>query len=543
MSIKQNLQKHLEKQLKKNITLEIPPNQNLGDYSLHSYKLKLPPDMLQKRLKLPDFIEKTEIKGPYLNFFINKSKLAEITIKKILKEKDRYGSNKEGKNKRVLIEHTSINPNASPHLGRARNAIIGDSIVRILKFQGYKTETHYYVNDIGKQIAMLVLASENKKPSFNQLLSLYIEFNKKLENNQKLEKKVFELLNKLEKEDIKTIKKFKNIVNICIKGQSKIFEDLGIKYDFFDYESRFLFNKDTENILKELNKTGKLFRDDKNRITADLTGFSLPMENPYLPLTRSDSSSMYLLRDLAYTIWKEKRAKNRNILVLGEDQKLYFQQLKALLSLINHKAPEAIHYSFVLLPSGKMSTRRGELVLLEDFMAEIRKKASEEIVKRHKKSIESLSKAIAYGALKFAILKVSPDKNITFETEKALSFEGESGPYVQYACTRANSILKKLKNLKKPKFNVITSIYEHALIKKLSEFQEVVELASENLHPHLIVNYSLELAKIFNEFYHNCQVIQEKEPMKSARASLVKASRQVLKNSLSLLGIDCPEKM
>lgn len=543
MSIKQNLQKHLEKQLKKSITLEIPPNQNLGDYSLHSYKLKLPPDLLQKRLKLPDYIEKTEIKGPYLNFFINKSKLAEITIKKILKEKDKYGSNKEGKNKRVLIEHTSINPNASPHLGRARNAIIGDSIVRILKFQGYKIETHYYVNDIGKQIAMLVLSSENKKPSFSQLLSLYIEFNKKLENNSQLEKKVFELLNKLEKGDINTIKKFKNIVSICIKGQSKIFADLGIKYDFFDYESRFLFNKDAENVLKELEKTGRLFRDNENRITADLTGFSLPMENPYLPLTRSDSSSMYLLRDLAYTIWKEKRAKNRNIIVLGEDQKLYFQQLKALLSLIKHKAPEVIHYSFVLLPSGKMSTRRGEVVLLEDFMEEIRKKASEEIVKRHRKNIESHSKVIAYGALKFAILKVSPDKNITFEIEKALSFEGESGPYIQYAYTRAGSILKKLKKLKNPRLEVLNTEYEHKLIKKLSEFQEIVECASANLHPHIIANYAVELAKIFSEFYHNCPVIQGKEPMKSARASLVKASKQTLKNSLSLLGIGCPEKM
>ena len=542
MSLKQNLQNHLEKQLKTKITLEIPQNQAFGDYSIHSYKLKIPPDKLQNQLNLPDYIEKTEIKGPYLNFFINKQKLAEITIKKILKEKDKYGSNNEGKNKKALIEHTSINPNASPHLGRARNAILGDSIVRILKFQGYKTETHYYVNNIGKQIAMLVLASENKKPSFKQLLSLYIEFNKKLENNKEMEKKVFELLNKLENKDKKTIKTFKNIVSVCIKGQSEILSNLGIKYDFFDYESKFLFNKDTENILKELNKTGKIFKDKEGRTTADLRGFSLSMENPYLPLTRSDSSSMYLLRDLAYTIWKEKKAKHRNIIILGEDQKLYFQQLKALLSLLNHKAPEAIHYSFVLLPSGKMSTRRGEVVLLEDFMEEIRRKASEEIIKRHKKSIEKLSKIIGYGALKFAILKVSPDKNITFEMEKALSFEGETAPYIQYAYTRANSILKKLKMQKNSKFNINTE-HEHKLVKKLSEFPEIIEYTTANLHPHIIANYSVELAKIFNEFYHNCPVIQEKEPLKSVRASLVKASRQVLKNSLSLLGIACPEKM
>lgn len=545
MQIKEKLLQELKNQIKEQITLETPPNPSLGDFSLPTFKLSKKPIELQKSLKLPKFIEKTEVKGPYLNFFINKAYLAEQTIKQILKQKHKYGSNNTGKGKKALIEHTSINPNASPHVGRARNAIIGDSIVKLLKFEGYKVETHYYVNDIGKQIAMLVLACKNKKPEFKQLLDLYIKFNQNLENNQELEKQVFELLNKLEKGDKKVFKTFRSIVNICLKGQTNILKGIDITYDHFDYESDFLFNKDTENILKELDKTGKLFTDNEGRKTLNLEGFNLPMENPYLPLTRSDNTSMYLTRDIAYTIYKSKRGKDRNIVILGEDQKLYFQQLKTILSLINQKAPEVVHYSFILLPSGKMSTRKGEVVLLEDFMQEIKQKSEQEITKRHGKikNLEKLSKTIAYGALKFAILKVSSDKNITFDIEKALSFEGESSPYIQYAVTRANSILKKAKKTSKPNYSLLTSAHEQSLITKLSLFPTIVRSATTNLQPHIISNYALELARMFNEFYHACPVIIEKDPLKSSRLKLVIATKQTLTNALSLLGIEVPAFM
>lgn len=543
MQIKEKLLQELQGQIKEQITLETPPNPSLGDFALPTFKLSKKPAELQKSLKLPKFIEKTEIKGPYLNFFINKGYLAEQTIKEILKQKHKYGSNNSGKGKKALIEHTSINPNASPHVGRARNAIIGDSIVKLLKFEGYKVETHYYVNDIGKQIAILLLACKNKKPAFNQLLQLYINFNKKLENNPELEKQAFNLLNKLEKGDKTTINQFKKIVNICIKGQAKILSEIGITYDYFDYESSFL--KETEPLLKQLEKTGKLFTDNENRKTLNLEGFNLPMENHYLPLTRSDNTSMYLLRDIAYSIYKNKKGKDRNIIILGEDQKLYFQQLRAILSLLNQKSPEAIHYSFILLPSGKMSTRKGEVVLLEDFMKEIKQKSEQEITKRHGKikNLEKLSKTIAYGALKFTILKVSPDKNILFETDKALSFEGESSPYIQYAYVRASSILKKAKKIRKTDYSLLTTPQEQALITRLSLLPQIVRSATTNLQPHSIANYALELAKNFNEFYHNCQVLTEKEPLKSSRLKLVLATKQTLANTLSLLGIKMPEFM
>lgn len=544
MDIKQQLIDILSEQIKETITLEVPPNPNLGDFALPCFKLHKKPQELQNTLRLPKFIEKTEIRGIYLNFFLNKALFAEITIKEILKKKSKYGSNNSGKGKKALIEHTSINPNASPHVGRARNAIIGDSIVRLLKFEGYKVETHYYVNDIGKQIAMLVLACENKEPTFKELLNLYVNFNKKLENNPELEKKVFYLLNQLEKGNKEVFQEFRRIVNICIKGQAEILSGLGIKYDFFDYESEFLFNNDTKKIISQLEKTKRIFKDEEGRTVIDLKGFNLPMENPYLPLTRNDGTSMYILRDLGYTIWKEKRAKDRNIWVLGEDHKLYYKQLKAILSLLGYNIPEVIHYSFILLPSGKMSTRKGEVVLLEDFMEEVRKKAEEETVKRRgeTKDLNKVSKIIAYGATKFTILKVSPDKNITFDIEKALSFEGETSSYIQYSYARANSILKKAKP-KVEDYKILTTEQELSLIFKLSTFSQIVKNASITLQPHIIANYSLELAKLFNEFYHTCPVLNEKEPLRSTRLAIVQATKQTIYNSLYLLGIESPEQM
>ena len=215
---KEEIIKFLKKETKlESIELEVPPNSEMGDYAFPCFVLakewkKAPNEIAQelsKKFKPTKLINEAKPMGPYLNFFVNKGKITEETIREVLKQKDKYGSGNIGKNKKILLEHTSINPNASPHVGRARNALIGDSLVRILRFQGYKVEVHYFVNDVGKQISMLVLGAEGKKDiGFDDLLKIYIEINKKIEENPELEKQVLGLLNKLEKNDKETRKKF-----------------------------------------------------------------------------------------------------------------------------------------------------------------------------------------------------------------------------------------------------------------------------------------------------------------------------------------------
>ncbi len=526
--------------------LEIPPSPKLGDYAFPCFalskKLKKPSveialELTRQLKKLPKEIEKIKNNGPYINFFIKKTALIKEVLHKALEDNFGKGKNKQ----KILLEHTSVNPNASPHVGRARNSIIGDSIARILKFRGNKIETHYYVNDVSKQIAMLSLEFR-EKDKFEDMLDNYIKITKKIEKNPKLEKKVFELLQKFENKDKKTIALFKKIVDICVKGQKEIFEKFNIHFDKFDYESQYI-GEPSKKILAKLEKTGKLFIDKENRIVLNQSQTSLirKMRAPYFVLARSNKTGLYGLRDIAYSIDKSKHGKN--IIVLGEDQKLYFEQISEALKILNVKPPEVIHYSFVLIQGDKrakkMSTRRGELVLLEEFFQETIKKAGKEIKKRKTKGD---AKKIAIAAIKYSMLRNDNDKNIIFSWNQSLNFEGESGPYLQYSYARASSILKKAKS-KKQKLHIPEKISETeiSLAKKILEFPEVVKKAQNRLSPSIIANYSFGLAKTFNEFYHANKVIGSDE--ENFRLKLVEAFRTTIKNSLWLLGIDVMEEM
>ncbi|MFH0868518.1 MAG: arginine--tRNA ligase, partial [Candidatus Woesearchaeota archaeon] len=429
-------------------------------------------------------------------------------------------------------------------VGRARNAMIGDSIARILRFQKYNVEVHYFVNDIGKQISMLVLAARNKKnPKFDELLKIYMDIAKKVEENPELEKEVLDILFKLEEGDKKIKSEFKKIVDVSIKGQTAILSELGIKYDKFDYESSYLWSRKTHDALKLLEKTGRFFFDKDNRFVLDEQGFELGMKVPVLVLTRGDGTSLYPLRDIAYAL--DVAQKDKYIVVLGEDQKLYSEQINAALLLLEKKPRKAVYYSFVLLEEGKMSTRSGNVVLLEDFMSEALNKANGELKQRYKKIDNKAAKIIGYGALKYAILKVSPEKNVIFNWQQALNFEGETAPYIQYAYARISSIIKKNKNTlpKKADFSLLDKKEEIELIKKLAAFPQIVEKVSNELRPNIVANYAYELAKQFNEFYHIHNILKEEEKIKKARLLLVNCVRQTLKNSLNLLGIDVLERM
>ncbi len=542
MGFKDKLIKELKK-YSKEVNLEIPRVKKFGDYAFPCFGLA------KKKGKNPTFIAKElgkklekkfkiNIVGPYINFFEDKSKLAKDIIKDILQKKDKYGSINLGKGKKILVEHTSSNPNASPHVGRARNALIGDSIVRILKFCGWKPEVHFLVNDVGKQIAMLVHGAKGRV-SFDDLLKTYVKINKQIDKNPNLNLKVFELLNKLEKGNKTVRNKFKNVVETCVKGQKKILGDLGINYHYFDYESKYLWTRKVDEILKKLKKTGNLFKDKDGRMIVDMDGHNLAMKTPLFVLTRGDGTSLYGLRDIAYTIEKMDRAKD-NVLILGEDQKLYFKQVEIALGMLKKKAPRVVHYSFVLLQEGKMSTRKGNLVLLENFMQEAVKKSEKELKKR-KSNIKN-AKKIAYAAIKYGILKVANEKNVIFNWDDALNFEGDSGPYIQYAYARSCNILKKIK-LGKYDLSNLSNKYEFKLVKKLSEFNDIIEKSAKDLKPNLIANYVYELARVFNEFYEYCNVMKASDKIKNARGALVKSTGYVLKNGLSLLGIDILERM
>ncbi len=404
-------------------TVDEPNKEGFGDFSFPCFNIAKAENRNPKEIAevsagemkaLPE-ISEVKAMGPYVNFFVDWDRLGTRVLKNF--HMNFGGGFEKGK---FLIEHTSINPNSSPHVGRARNAIIADSLTQLLKFSGKKIETHYFVNDVGKQIALLVWAAQKKKGKlkFTDVLDLYIAANKEMESNKEIEKEIFELLAKFESGDKKTISHFKKIVKLCVEGQKKILKELGVEFDLFDFESAWL-GKKTNDILKKLEKTGKLFTDKDKRKVLDLKGTEGLGESTFLVLTRADGTSLYPLRDLAYNIYKAEKSKGNNILVLGEDQKLYFQQISAALKLLGIEPPKVLHYSFVLLPGGgKMSTRQGNVVLLEDFMKEVYGKASEEIKKRwpeiSEKEMRERARKIGNAAVRYGMLKVSPEKNVLF---------------------------------------------------------------------------------------------------------------------------------
>ena len=517
--------------------IEIPPSSEMGDYAFPCFFIakELKQDPHQIALEIREKIgepsldfEDIQTSGGYINFFLDRKDFARKLLKEILKKKENFGKFDIGNGKKALIEHTSTNPNAPPHVGRARNAIIGDSIVKILSFLNFKPEVHYYVNDVSKQIAMLVMGDADKL-EFKDMLKRYINISK---NAEKFQDQIFFLLRQFEDGDKKTVAKFNRITKTCLKGQKDIFSELGINYDVFDYESDYI--KKSKKILIELEKTKKLHKDKEGRLYLDQKNTPLKkmMKSPVLILTRSDGTGLYPLRDIVYTIDKMKSSKE-NIIVLGEDQKLYFLQLKEALNILNQQAPKVVHYSFILLnkkgKSKKMSTRKGSVILLETFLKDAFNKAK--------------NKKIGIAAVKYSILKNSPNKMILFNLQDSLKFEGDTGPYLLYSYARASSILKKVKTQKNKKSFVIMDLSKNEidLVKKLSQFPEVVLNSYNNLNPSLIANYSYQLAQVFNEFYHGSKVIGSKE--ESFRASLVEAFRYVLKNSLNLLGIETLEKM
>lgn len=530
------------------------PNSNIaGDVALPCFKFakvlhkapKIIADEIAAKIADENILKIENING-FLNFTFRPEFLSKYLLENTAFSQEEIEKNNGMSGKTILIEHTSINPNASPHIGRARNALIADSLVRVFKFLGWKTDVHYFVNDVGKQIAMLVYATKDKSDvSFDDLLQIYIDVNEQAKTNPEIEREVFAYLNKFENGDKQVIAEFERIVNTCIKGQTAIFSELGISWDKFDYESRYIHEHITDKILEELKKTPKMFEDSEGRCVIDQRGEDIGIDEPMLVVTRNDKTSLYALRDICYSIDKANAGTDRNLLVLGEDQKVYFQQISAAMRLLGAKPAEVVHYSFVLLPDGKMSTRQGKVVLLADFMKEATAKANEAIMARRGESDIEKAKKVGYGALKYSILKCSPEKNVLFDWATALNFNGDSSVFIQYNYARIQSILQKAEiDISKPNYALLTSETETALIKELSRFESVVLSVYRNLNPSILTNYAYTLTSKFSQFYAAESILNcENRELMAARVSLINKVAMVIKSCLNLLGIDTVESL
>lgn len=538
------------------VEVEVPPKEEMGDYSLPCFKIKIdnlnsPNEKANYLLNNLEYdkniISNISVLGPYLNFKVNTDNLGKEVIKEILSSKEKYGSTLEGINKSLLIEHTSINPNASPHIGRSRNSIIGDFLARLYTFNGYNVTREYFINDIGKQISMLLVGvkkgADLNKVTFNDMLKLYIDINEEAKTNPQLEKEVFHYLNLLENGDEIVREEFKKITDLCVEGQKKIFDKMDIHWDNFKHESDFVFENTTNQILSKLKEKNRLKEDENGRLYLDLEGYNIPTKAPVLVLTREDKTSLYPLRDIAYTIYKMEKNKDVNLIVLGEDQKVYMEEISAALDILGYKSPKLISYSFVLLNGDKMATREGKVVLLEDFIEEAKKKLNASFKSRGTTYSEENLLSLASSCIKYSMLNINRGKNINFNLEDATNFTGNSAIYILYNYARINSILNK-STFELNDNIVLDNALEKLIIKKLYDFKDIVKETVKTSESVIITKYLNDLCSLFSRYYEEVSILKEENiTIKNSRLLLLNSIKIVIENSCTILGIKTIEKL
>ena len=537
----------------KNVVVEIPPKKEMGDYSVPCFSFK--DDVNKNPLEIANKIKENisdedgifasvKTMGPYVNFYLNYDKASNI-IKEILDKKSNYGSLNQGHNDALLIEHTSINPNAEPHMGRCRNSLIGDFLANLFKFVGYEVERHYFINDLGKKIALLVIGVEKyglKTDSFSDILDVYVKISNEAKTDEALEQKAFDYLELVESGNQEMINKFKSITDKCVEGQMKIFNELEINFDVFTHESDYVYNNYLTNILNKIDEKGKLKLDENGRYYVDLSDYDIPTKEPVLVLTRSNKTSLYPIKDIAYTMHKMDLNGTNNYIVLGEDQEVYMKQIAATLDILGYKAPKLISYSYVLLDGDKMSTSNGTLVLVTDFIKALRGKIKKEFENRNLECSEDTLKILTNACIKYTMLNVSRNKIVNFNFDNATSFTGESAIYILYSIVRINSILR---NNKYENTEIkLTDELEYQIVKDLIEFPSLVNDLLVTSEPVLLTKYIFNLTQKFSSYYEKVNISNITDvQIKNSKLLLLEAIKIVLTNGLSILGIKTIEKM
>ena len=556
LNIKEIIRNEIKRILNTNktIVVEIPPRENMGDYSVPCFELRN--DELKNPNEVANYIKDSfnkdieiiksvDVIGPYANFNINYELLSNEVINNIESEKEKYGSLNQGKGEALLIEHTSINPNAEPHMGRCRNSFIGDFMSNLYSFTGYDVTRHYFVNDLGKKIALLVLGVEKyglNSNNFNDILDVYVKISKEAKEDETIEKKAFDYLEIVESGNKEMIEKFKSITDMCVEGQMKIFSLLNISFDVFTHESDYVYDNSLEEIINKLKEKDRFKIDELGRGYVDLTGYDIPTKEPVLVLTRSNGTYLYPMKDIAYSIYKINLNDKNNFIVLGEDQEVYMKQISAVLDILGYKSPKLISYGYVLLNGDKMSTSGGVSVLVTDFIKTINEALLTQFNERNIVVDEETLSILMNASIKYAMLNVSKHKVVDFNIDNATSFKGESGIYILYSIVRINSILKK--NNINSKTIKLDNELENKIIKDLYSFPEIINSLLTSNEPQELTKYIFNLTQKFSTYYESVNISNEEdEDIKSSRLRLLLCIKQVLTNGLKVLGIDTIEKM
>ena len=537
--------------------IEIPPKPEMGDFAFPCFRLaksyhKAPP-MIAQDLKesIGDqaFLSEIKVIGGYLNFYVDKAQYAQQIIDKYNNATD-YGCSDQGKDKTICIDYSSPNVAKNFHVGHLRTTIIGNSLYKIFSKLGYKVVRINHLGDWGTQFGKLIVAYKKwgsreavEEKGIEELMDIYVKFHEEAEKDDSLNDEARAWFLKMEQGNEEALEIWQWFRDISLKEFMRVYNILGMEFESFAGES--FYRDKTADVIKRLTDDG-LLKESQGAMIVPLDEYDMP---PCI-VAKKDGSSIYATRDLAAILYRKATYNfDRCLYVTGLEQKLHFAQVFKVIELMgNDYAKNLVHipYGLVSLKSGKISSRKGNVIFAEDLLRESINKTTS-IIEEKNPDIpdkEEVAKQVGIGAIIFNDLYNQRIKDVIFDWNKLLNFDGETGPYVQYTYARASSVLRKIGEVPDTiDYTLLTDEASIGLLKEIERYPQVIKDAAERYEPSVIARYSIDLAHAFNKFYHECQINVEDETTKYTRTNVVKIARYIIKDALSLLGIQCPEQM
>lgn len=538
--------------------LEIPPEKKLGDYALPCFKLsktlrKAPPmiaSALAEHMACEE-IERVQVVGGYLNVFLNRSQLAKGIVEAVLSQPGRWGSSGEGEGKTVCLDYSSINIAKRFHIGHLSTTMIGHSLRRIYDFCGYRTVSINHLGDWGTQFGKMICAYKKwgdrrqvEEGGVQAMVDLYVRFHQEAEKDPSLEDEGRAWFKRIEDGDEEAMSIFTWFKEVTLKDTQRVYDLLGVTFDSYAGES--FYNDKMEPVVRELRERGLLTKSQGADVVM-LDEYGMP---PAIVL-RSDGATLYITRDLAAALYRHNTYHfDKCLYVVAYQQNLHFKQLFKILELMGHewhRNMEHVSFGMVSYEGRALSTREGYVVYLEDLLTKAIEKAREIIEEKSPNlpNKDEVARQVGVGAVVYFDLHNDRNKDIDFRWERALNFDGETGPYVQYTHARCCSVLRKATHIcAEPDYSAVTDDEASDVLMLLSRFPETVRKAMEQSEPSLITRHTTQLAQAYNKYYFEHRIVEESDPASTAaRLALTSAVRDVIRTGLYLIGIEAPERM
>ncbi len=537
--------------------MEVPPDTAMGDYAFPCFRLaktlrKAPPmiaDALKASIDAPFLKEVQSVKG-YLNFFIDRATYASEILRAVREQGAAYGGGNEGAGKTVCLDYSSINIAKRFHIGHLSTTMIGNALYRMYSFLGYKCVGINHLGDYGTQFGKMIAAyklwgnkEEVEKGGVDAMVSLYVKFDQEAQKDESLNDLGRAWFKKIEDGDEEALEIFNWFKSVTLKDAERVYNMLGVKFDSYAGES-FYIDKMAP-VLDELREKGLLVESDGAQMV-DLKDYNMP---PCL-LLRSDGASLYHTRDLAAAFYRKNTYDFEKCLyVVAYQQDLHFKQLFKVIELMGHewyKGMEHVSFGMISYEGQALSTRKGHVVYLDDLLDKAVEKARA-IMDEKSPDLEdkdAAAKVVGVGSVIFFVLYNNRIKDIDFSWDRALNFDGETGPYVQYTHARSCSVLRKAGECDAaPDYEALSGVDAQNVIRILEQFPATVREAVERNEPSMVTRYSVDLAQAFNKFYYECRILDDDMSARAAKLELTRAARQTIATALNLIGVEAPERM